>query len=99
MTCTGGVSLDEAEAVVAPEPDALDVAIREEERERIRAGIATLSAEQRETFVLRHYHGLSYDEIARIVGAPLGTVKWRIHEAVRRLEFSIGSHHVRESME
>lgn len=95
----GRVSLDEAEAVVTPEPGALDVAVREQQRERIRAGIADLSAEQRETFLLRHYHGLSYEEIASVVGAPLGTIKWRIHEAVRRLERAIGSRHVRESTE
>jgi RNA polymerase sigma-70 factor (ECF subfamily) len=90
-TVSAGVSLDEAEGVVATEPDALDVAEREEERERIRAGVETLSAEQRETFILRHYHGLSYEEIAGVVGAPLGTVKWRILEAVLRLARALGS--------
>jgi RNA polymerase sigma-70 factor (ECF subfamily) len=37
------------------------------------------------TFLLRHYHGLSYEEVAEALGVPLGTVKWRLHEAVRRL--------------
>lgn len=95
----GAASLDEAEATPTPEPDALRVAERQEERELIRTGIQGLPAEQREAFILRHYHGLSYDEIARAIEAPLGTVKWRIHEAVRRLERSIAPHRVRESTE
>jgi RNA polymerase sigma-70 factor (ECF subfamily) len=95
----GGVSLDEAEAIVTPEPDALDIAQRQEETALIRAAVATLPFEQREAFVLRHYQGLTYEEIARVVRAPLGTVKWRIHEAVRRVEASIRPRCVRGSAE
>jgi RNA polymerase sigma-70 factor (ECF subfamily) len=61
--------------------------------------IQRLPAEQRETFILRHDHGLSYEKIASAVGAPLGTVKWRIHEAMRRLERDVTPRRVRESSE
>jgi RNA polymerase sigma-70 factor (ECF subfamily) len=93
------VPLDDVEATVTSDPDALDVAERKEERDRVRAAVATLSAEQREAFVLRHYQGFTYEEIARVMGTPLGTVKWRIHEAVRRLEQAIASRHARGSVE
>jgi RNA polymerase sigma-70 factor (ECF subfamily) len=47
--------------------------------------VERLPDEQRMTFLLRHYHGLSYEEVAEALGVPLGTVKWRLHEAVQRL--------------
>lgn len=82
----GAAPLEEVEGAPATEPTALQAAERQEQSERVRAAIQGLPVEQREAFVLRHYHGLSYDDIARVVEAPLGTVKWRIHQGVRRLE-------------
>lgn len=79
-------SLDEVDAIAAPEPHALQALERQEEGELVRRGILRLPVAQREALILRHYHGLSYDEVARAVEAPLGTIKWRIHEAMRRLE-------------
>jgi len=95
----GAASLDEVEVMPTVEPDAIRAAERQEEGELVRRGVQGLPAEQREAFILRHYHGLSYDEIARAIEAPLGTVKWRIHEAVRRLERYVAPHRVRESTE
>jgi len=79
--------------------DALPAAERQEEGELIRTAIQGLPTDQREAFILRHYHGLSYDEIAKAVEVPLGTVKWRIHEAVRRLERYVAPCRVRGSTE
>jgi len=44
-----------------------------------------LTADQRIAVVLRFYRDLSVDEIARLVGAPQGTVKSRLHHAMRQL--------------
>lgn len=93
----GAAVLEEGEEAPAPGPDALGAAERHEEVELIRSAIQRLPADQREAFILRHYHGLSYKEITRVVDAPLGTVKWRIHEAVHRLEAHFA--HVREPAE
>ena len=41
---------------------------------------------QREVVLLRYRDDLSYQEIAMIVGIPLGTVRTRLHHAKRRLE-------------
>lgn len=35
--------------------------------------------------VLKHYHGYEYEEIARIMGIPTGTVKSRIYNGIRTL--------------
>jgi RNA polymerase sigma-70 factor (ECF subfamily) len=95
----GATSLAEVEEAPAPDLDALGTAERHEEEALVRRAIQRLPVEQREAFILRHYHGLSYDEIARVVGAPLGTIKWRIHEAVRRLEAALARRDVKESAE
>ena len=41
--------------------------------------VAQLPEGQRQTLVLRFSEGLQYDEIADVLGCPLGTVKSRIH--------------------
>jgi RNA polymerase sigma-70 factor, ECF subfamily len=61
---------------------------RLEQRERARrleGKLRALSPEHRAVLVLRDIEGFSYDEIARITAAPLGTVKVRLHRARRDL--------------
>ncbi len=40
---------------------------------------------QRAALVLRYFNELSYDEIARALNVPLGTVKSRINHALKKL--------------
>ena len=61
-----------------------------EDERRVTAALAQLSPIKREALVLRVYAGLQYSEIARIQGAPVGTVKFRIHGAVRDLTKLMG---------
>lgn len=51
----------------------------------IEAGIESLPPEQRTVLILCDIHGYAYDEIAEIVGLPMGTVKSRISRARARL--------------
>ncbi|WAC66574.1 sigma-70 family RNA polymerase sigma factor [Agrococcus sp. SL85] len=53
--------------------------------ERVRAALRLLSAVQREAIVLAHFDGLSHAQIARRLGVPLGTVKTRLRDGMRRL--------------
>ena len=45
----------------------------------------TLSDRQRLVFVMKHYNGLKYDEIAEIMNVALGTVKSLNFKAVRNM--------------
>jgi RNA polymerase sigma-70 factor, ECF subfamily len=51
----------------------------------LRACLSQLSVEHREVIDLVYYHDKSVEEVARIVGAPEGTVKTRMFHARKRL--------------
>ncbi|MBI2555208.1 MAG: sigma-70 family RNA polymerase sigma factor [Candidatus Rokubacteria bacterium] len=85
--------LEVAKELPSPMHDPSELAEIREESEAVRRAIEELpeeqKAEQKAAFVLRHYHSLSYEEVAQALQCPLGTVKWRIDEAVRRLETAL----------
>jgi HEAT repeat protein len=49
-------------------------------------GLSQLSGDQRAVLVLHYWEGLSYDEIARFLDVPAGTVMSRLHRARRALQ-------------
>jgi RNA polymerase sigma-70 factor (ECF subfamily) len=51
--------------------------------------VLALPEEQRVPVVLRHVLGLSYQEIAEILGRPEGTVKAQAARGIRRLRDSL----------
>ena len=61
--------------------DPENAAMRDEVSARLRAEIAALPLPQRESLLLRDWHGLSYAEIAQVTGASLAAVTSRIHDA------------------
>lgn len=52
---------------------------------RITQALQTLPDAHRAVFTLRHYDGMSLEEIATTLGMSLGTVKSSLHRAVHRL--------------
>jgi RNA polymerase sigma-70 factor (ECF subfamily) len=62
-----------------------------EAERRVAGALAGLTPAKREALVLRIYAGLPYGEIAKIVKAPVGTVKFRVHEAVQDLAKLLGA--------
>src|SRR5690349_12260265 len=65
--------------------DASAELLREERAEAVRAAIARLPKKQRATVILRVYHELSHDEIARILGSSVGAVKANFFHALANL--------------
>ena len=51
----------------------------------MREAIGSLSTELRDTLELRLEQELSYEEIAHVLDVPVGTVRSRLHNAVRQL--------------
>ncbi len=64
---------------------------RAEMRADVRPALDALSAEHREALVLRYYIGLSEHEMADVLGVRPGTVKSRLHRALRALREALGS--------
>jgi RNA polymerase sigma-70 factor (ECF subfamily) len=52
---------------------------------RVKEAIGQLPEEQRLVFVMSENQGLKYADIAEVLEIPVGTVKSRMHAAVRRL--------------
>lgn len=77
------------DADASTEYDALDSLIAEESRQRMHDAIGRLSPTQREVFVLRVSEGLSYKEIAEVVGTTEGAARVHYHNALRQVKESL----------
>lgn len=64
----------------------LDQMARKEQVERLRLAVASMSEADRAVLTLRHTVGLSFAEIAKTLGEPLGTVLARGHRALAKLK-------------
>ena len=86
-----GTTIDVEAKGPGPDGDAR----RSEEAALVSSALGSLDADQREAIVLREYQGLSYEEIAEVLGVAVGTVKSRIFrgklELKRLLEPILGS--------
>jgi len=67
------------------EPSVFDVVAERELSRQVEQGVAELPEDQRTVFILRHYQALSCAEIGAICGCPEGTVRSRMHYAVKVL--------------
>ena len=72
---------DPAERAIAPDA----AMITDERRQVLRRALAQLAPPYREALVLREVEGLSYQEIATMVQAPIGTVMSRLSRAREQL--------------
>ena len=58
----------------------------------VSAAVARLSSEQRVAFLLRELGGLSYDQIAEVLGVSMPAVKSRIYHARVEVARDLGAH-------
>jgi len=62
-----------------------------ERRAEVQRAISSLPEHQRRIVEMRFYGGMSLEEISSATGAPLGTVKSRLHRALAALRGRLGS--------
>lgn len=70
--------------------DTADLVVEADESRRVRDALAQLTEAQRTALELAFYDGRSYREVAEYLEVPLGTVKTRIRDAMKRLRTSLG---------
>ncbi len=79
------VVLDPAAAEPAAADDPCAALAHARDLARLRRAIAQLPSRYRETVILADIHGLSYAEVAIVVGAPVGTVRSRLNRGRARI--------------
>lgn len=86
--------LDEHEMEQQPDnsADPARTALRNELSGQVHGALDALSPLHRDIVILHELHGLTYEECARVLDVPLGTVKSRLSNAFRRLRVALQSY-------
>ncbi len=63
-----------------------------EMKEALWKGIEELPFDQREIIILRYFRQMSYEEIAELIGRPVGTVMSSLHYAKKKLKGILGKY-------
>jgi RNA polymerase sigma-70 factor, ECF subfamily len=76
------VDLIELAAAAEPSESIEDLVARKDLSRLVEKAMELLPEEQRTAIVLKEYHGLTFQEIADLVGCPLSTVKTRLYQGL-----------------
>ena len=76
------VDLVELAAAAEPSESIETLVARKDVARVVEKAMALLPEEQRTAIVLKEYHGLTFQEIAELVGCPLSTVKTRLYQGL-----------------
>lgn len=64
--------------------------LHQADRMTIREAVARLSDIHRSIIILFYYHDMTHEEISAILDIPKGTVKSRLHHAIKKLKEELG---------
>jgi len=81
--------IDSGEPALRQHPLALEALHSRDLSRAVAAAVDALSDEQREVVVLKEYEGLTFPEIASVLGVPLSTVKTRLYRALGQLRLEL----------
>ena len=73
----------------ANEPEVAEGLSSVVDRDQLERGFKRLSIDHRAVVVLHHYLDLPLDEVADVLGVPAGTVRSRLHHAMRGLRAAL----------
>jgi RNA polymerase sigma-70 factor (ECF subfamily) len=77
-----GMDVVELAAELAPSETIEDLVSRKELGRAVAKAMSILPEEQRTAIILKEYHGLTFQEIADLLGCPLSTVKTRLYQGL-----------------
>ncbi|HJZ75627.1 MAG TPA: sigma-70 family RNA polymerase sigma factor [Vicinamibacterales bacterium] len=76
------VDVMELAAASEPSESIEDLVARKDLSRAVERAMSVLPDEQRTAIVLKEYHGLTFQEIAELLGCPLSTVKTRLYQGL-----------------
>jgi len=76
------IDVMELQAAHEPSGSIEDLVARNELTRIVERAMARLPEEQRTAIILKEYHGLTFQEIADLLGCPLSTVKTRLYQGL-----------------
>ena len=82
----------ELAAAAEPSESIEDLVARKDLTKAVERAMARLPEEQRTAIILKEYQGLTFQEIADLVGCPLSTVKTRLYQGLIVLRRELTKH-------
>jgi len=86
------VPIDDMEPLSDPELGPAEILERKEIRERVQLALNKLEPDDATMILLRDLQDISYDEVARVLEIPVGTVKSRLHRARQALKTQLATY-------
>lgn len=80
-----GDALEDTDQLIDQDPGPGDRLEKLDESELIQQALSKLSSDKREVLVLSRFKNLKYEEIGEIMGCKVGTIKARVHRALKEL--------------
>jgi RNA polymerase sigma-70 factor (ECF subfamily) len=80
-----------------PEEEQGEADTKAEERLDLFEAVHQLPEEQRDVVLLFYYRDRTFEEIARVLNCPVGTVKSRLHQALKKLKRRLGDEYRRQA--
>jgi RNA polymerase sigma-70 factor (ECF subfamily) len=73
------------EAIPSSDPTPEETFLHNDEKELLRKALQNLSEDKREVLLLSRFQNMKYEDIAGVMGCKVGTIKARIHWAIKEL--------------
>lgn len=80
-----GAPLSEAEAKSDPDSSPAHILEQIEQNDLLHLALSRLPLDRREVLVLSRFQGMKYEEIGQVLQCPVGTVKAKVHFALKEL--------------
>ena len=86
------VPIESTEPMSDSQPGPAESMEKKEIRETVQRALNSLSADDASVILLRDLQDVPYDEVARVLEVPVGTVKSRLHRARQALKSELASY-------